>query len=210
MQFVRVVDTSGAVSGASARLKKIAHLADLFRSLAPDEIAPVVALVSGEPRQGRLGLGHATISQVSGVRPADEPGLTVLDVDRALGELAQLSGAGSGRERVRLLTALFHKATSTEQDFLSRVLYGELRQGALEGVVLEAVAKSAGISAAKVRRAVLMGGDLTAAAHAALTGGEAASDAVSVRLMLPARRSEEHTSELQSPCHIVCRHLLEQ
>ena len=187
MQFVRVVETSAAVSSSAARLRKIAHLADLFRALAPEEIAPVVALVSGEPRQGRLGLGHATISEASGVRPADQSVLTVLDVDRALGELAQLSGAGSGRERVRLLTALLERATSAEQDFLRRVLYGELRQGALEGVVLEAVAKSAGIATAKVRRAVLMGGHLTAAAHAALTGGEAALDAISVRLMLPVR-----------------------
>jgi DNA ligase-1 len=187
MHFARVVETSVAVSSSPARLRKVAHLADLLRALAPDEIAPVVALVSGEPRQGRLGLGHATISEVSGVRPVDDPMLTVLDVDRALGELGQLSGAGSGRERVRLLTALFEKATSAEQDFLRRVLYGELRQGALEGVVLEAVAKSAGIAAAKVRRAVLMGGNLTAAAHAALTGGEAALAAISVRVMLPVR-----------------------
>ena len=187
MQFVQVVQASSEVSASSARLRKIAHLADLFRALTPDEIAPVVALVSGEPRQGRLGLGHATISEVSGVRPADEPMLAVLDVDRALGELAELSGAGSARERVRLLTALFERATSAEQDFLRRVLYGELRQGALEGVVLEAVAKSAGIAAAKVRRAVLMGGNLTTAAHAALTGGEAALDAISVRVMLPVR-----------------------
>jgi DNA ligase-1 len=187
MQFIRVVETSAAVSSSTARLKKIAHLADLFRTLAPDEIAPVVALVSGEPRQGRMGLGYATISAVSGVHPADEPALSVLDVDHALAELAQLSGAGSGRERVRLLTSLFEKATSAEQDFLRRVLFGELRQGALEGVVLEAVAKSAGIAAAKVRRAVLMGGDLTAAAHAALTGGEAALDAISVRVMVPVR-----------------------
>jgi DNA ligase 1 len=187
MHFIRVVETSAAVSSSAARLRKIAHLADLFSALAPDEIAPVVALVSGEPRQGRLGLGHATISQISGVSAADEPSLTVLDVDRAFGGLAQLSGAGSGRERVRLLTSLFEKATAAEQDFLRRVLYGELRQGALEGVVLEAVAKSAGIAAAKVRRAVLMGGDLPTAAQAALTGGEAALDAISVRVMTPVR-----------------------
>src|SRR5688500_9787397 len=116
MRFVQLVETSGAVSASPARSRKIAYLADLFRELAPDEIVPVVALVSGEPRQGRLGLGHATISGVSGVRPADEPTLTVLDVDRALEELARLSGAGSGRERVRLLTSLFEKATSAEQD----------------------------------------------------------------------------------------------
>ena len=129
------------MASAPARLQKIAYLAELFRELTPDDIASVVALVSGEPRQGRIGLGHATISAVSGVRPADAPGLTVSDVDRALTELAQVSGTGSGRERVRILAALFERATAPEQDFLRRVLYGELRQGALEGVVLEAVAQ---------------------------------------------------------------------
>ena len=187
MLFARVVDASQAVAAASARLQKIAHFADLFRALEPDEIAPVVAFVSGEPRQGRIGLGHAAISAVSGVTSVTVPTLTVPEVDRALTSLAGISGAGSARERVRLLTALFEKATQAEQDFLRRVLYGELRQGALEGVVLEAVARSAGIAAAKVRRAVLMGGDLPAAARAALIGGQAALDAISVRVMQPVR-----------------------
>ena len=187
MLFTRVVEASAAVAGASSRLQKIAHLADLFRSLAPDEIATVVALVSGEPRQGRLGLGYATISEVAHVRPAEEATLAVLDVDRAFAALAEISGAGSGRARVRILTSLFEKATAPEQDFLRRVLFGELRQGALEGVVLEAVAKSAGIAAPKLRRAVLMGGNLTTAAEAALTDGERALDAISVRVMQPVR-----------------------
>jgi DNA ligase-1 len=187
MLFVRVVEASEAVASASARLRKIGHFADLFLRLAPDEIAPVVALAAGEPRQGRLGLGHAAISAVAGVRAADEPTLSIADVDRTFSALAQVSGAGSGRERVRLLTALFEQATAAEQDFLSRVLHGELRQGALEGVVLEAVAKSAGLGADKLRRAVLMSGDLTGAAHTALTGGERALDAISVRVMRPVR-----------------------
>jgi DNA ligase 1 len=187
MRFAEVVETSAAVAAASSRLKKTGHLAGLFRALAADEIAPVVALVSGEPRQGRIGLGYATISEVSNVRAAEEPALSVLDVDRTLSELAAVSGAGSGRERVRLLTSLFEKATGPEQDFLRRVLFGELRQGALEGVVLEAVAKAAGLTAARIRRAVLIAGDLAAAAHAALTGGEAGLDAISVRVMQPVR-----------------------
>ena len=107
MLFVRVVAASAAVASASARLQKIAHFADLFRGLAPDEITTIVALATGEPRQGRLGLGHAAISAVSGVLPADEPALTVADVDRTLSALAQVTGAGAVRERGRLLTALF-------------------------------------------------------------------------------------------------------
>src|SRR5262245_43220516 len=115
MLFMRVVEASAAVSQASARNAKIAHLADLFRALAPDEIETVVALLSGEPRQGRIGLGHAAISAVSGVRPADDASLVISEVDAALAALATIKGAGSTKARVQQLTALFSRATTTEQ-----------------------------------------------------------------------------------------------
>jgi DNA ligase-1 len=108
-------------------------------------------------------------------------------VDAALSALADVTGQGSTRERVQQLTSLFQRATRAEQDFLRRILYGELRQGALEGVVLEAVAKSANVPAATMRRAVLMAGDLPTAARAALTGGIAALEAIAVRLLQPVR-----------------------
>ena len=146
MHFAEVVSASAAVAASSARLAKIGRFAELFRSLAPGEIAPVVAWVSGEPRQGRMGLGYSTISSVAGVRAADAPALTIADVDATLTALAAVSGSGSARARGQLLTTLFTRATHDEQDFLRRLLYGELRQGALEGVVIEAVAKAAGIA----------------------------------------------------------------
>ena len=187
MRFAEVVDASTAVAALSARLQKIARLADLFRALAPDEIEPVVALLAGAPRQGRIGLGYATLSAVSHVASAAAPQLSVAEVDTALGALADTTGAGSARERVEKLSALFARATREEQDFLRRILYGELRQGALEGVVLEAVAKAAGMAAARLRRAVLMAGNLPAAARAALTGGERELDAITVRVLQPVR-----------------------
>jgi ATP-dependent DNA ligase I len=187
MLFAEVAAASAAVAASSARLAKIGRFRDLFRSLAPAEIAAVVAWVSGEPRQGRIGLGYSTISSVADVRPADAPTLTIAEVDATLDMLAGVSGAGSARDRVQLLTALFSRATHAEQDFIRRLLYGELRQGALEGVVIEAVAKAAGLAAAKVRRAVLMAGELPAVAHAALTGGEAALEAIAVRVNQPIR-----------------------
>ena len=187
MQFAEVVEASADVARSSARLKKIARLADLFRGAAPDEIEPVVALLSGVPRQGRIGLGYATISEVAHVEAAPSPQLTVAEVDSTLTALAGTTGAGSVRDRVQQLSALFAKATQGEQDFLRRVLFGELRQGALEGVVLEAVAKAAGISAARVRRAALMAGNLPAVARAALTGGERELDAIAVRVLQPIR-----------------------
>ena len=187
MRFADVVGASAAVASSSARLQKIARLAELFRALAPEEIEPVIALLSGTPRQGRIGLGYATISEVSHVAPAEAAQLTVAEVDATLTALAGTKGAGSARERVGQLSALFARATRDEQDFLRRILYGELRQGALEGVVLEAVAKAAGIAAARLRRAVLMAGNLPSAARAALTGGERELDAIAVRVLQPVR-----------------------
>ncbi|MCC7010521.1 MAG: ATP-dependent DNA ligase [Acidobacteria bacterium] len=187
MRFAEVAGVSDAVAATSSRLDKIGRMAELVRRLAPDDVVPVVAWLSGAPRQGRIGIGHAAISAAAGTRPAEAPELTVADVDARLDELARVAGSGAARERARQLTALFEKATRPEQDFLRRLLYGELRQGALEGVVLEAVARAAGVSAARLRRAVLMAGDLPAAAHAALAGGERALDAIAVRVMQPIR-----------------------
>ena len=187
MRFVQVVDASTTVAAASSRLAKIALLAQLFRALTPDEIAPVVSFLSGSPRQGRIGLGYAAIAGVSDVPPQDDAALTVLEVDAALADLAEVEGTGSTRARLQQLASLFRRATRAEQEFLRRILYGELRQGALEGVVIEGVAKAAGVSASKLRRAVLMAGGLPAAAQAALTGGEGALDAIAVQVLHPVR-----------------------
>jgi ATP-dependent DNA ligase I len=188
MLFSRLAEASAAVAASSSRTHKIALMAELFSALQPDEIEPAVSFLSGSPRQGRIGLGYAAISAAGDVSPLDEaPVLTVLDVDAALSALADVGGEGSARERVQQLSSLFRRATHAEQEFLRRLLYGELRQGALEGVVLEAVAKSAGVPAATLRRAVLMAGDLPTAARAALTGGAAALDAIAVRLLQPVR-----------------------
>jgi DNA ligase-1 len=185
--LAKVVEASQAVTASSSRLAKIGHFAELFRALAKDEIEPVVAMVSGTPRQGRIGLGYATISSVSDVRPTETATLSIAEVDTTLDALANVSGAGSARERVEQLSVLFGRATQPEQEFLQRILYGELRQGALEGVVLEAVAKAAGVKPARLRRAAQMAGDLPSAARAALTGGDAALDAISVRVFQPVR-----------------------
>jgi DNA ligase-1 len=186
LQLSEVVATSSAVAELPGRLDKIGRLADLLRRLQPDEIEPVASWLSGSARQGRLGLGYATISAVD-AGAASEPSLTVSDVDRALESLAGLSGAGVARERARQLNGLFSRATRDEQDFLRRLLFGELRQGALEGVLIEAIAKAAALRAAAIRRAVLLAGELPPVARAALTGGPGALDALAVRLMHPVR-----------------------
>ncbi len=188
MDFVDVVRASQDVAAAPGRLVKVGRLSTLLAALRPEEIEPVVAFLSGEPRQGRIGIGYAAISAASaGPFPSEGPPLTILDVDAALDTVAGISGAGSSRRRAEALGALFARASDAERDFLRRLLYGELRQGALEGVVVEAIAKAAGLPSATVRRGVMMSGDLGVAARAALTGGAAALEGFGVRLMQPVR-----------------------
>jgi DNA ligase-1 len=185
MRFLDLVTTSAAVADASGRLDKIARLADLLARLEAEEIEPAVAFLSGSTRQGRLGVGHAAIVRAAAYPPADAASLDIRDVDGAFSRLATIQGPGASAARTQALGALFGRATSAEQGFLARILYGELRQGALEGVLLEAVARASGISAMSVRRASMMAGNLGPVARAALEGGEGSLSAFAVQLMRP-------------------------
>src|SRR5579871_1701107 len=168
MRLAELVSASAAVASTSGRLEKIATLADLIRRTPPDHLPVVIAFLTGSTRQGRLGIGGATLHAMRDVPPADAPTLDVADVDAAFDRLAATSGAGSASSRDAQLRQLFGRATRAEQDFLARLLFGELRQGALEGVLTDAVARAAGVPAADVRRAAMLAGDLAPVAHAAL------------------------------------------
>ena len=185
VRFAEVVATSAAVAAVSGRLDKIGRLAALLERLAADEVAVVVPYLSGETRQGRMGIGYAAISAASDAAPADQATLAILDVDAVFDALSRVKGKGAAEDRARLLRSLFERATRDEQDFLRRLLVGELRQGALEGVTIDAIARAANVAPARLRRAVMMSGSAAAAAWAALTGGEAALDAFVVTLMRP-------------------------
>jgi DNA ligase-1 len=185
VQLRDLVATSAEVTSASGRLQKIQRLADLLSRTPPEEIETAVAFLSGATRQGRIGVGYRAIAAAADTTPADAATLTLREVNAAFATLAELGGKGSAAERSAALRRLFARATRDEQDFLRRLLYGELRQGALEGVLIEAIARAARVSAAHVRRAAMMAGDLGPAAHAALTGGQAAIDAFAVQLMRP-------------------------
>ena len=161
-------------------------IAELLRQADAAEVEPVTAWLSGETRQGRLGVGWRTLARQAG-EPAREPSLTVAAVDAALTELAATSGAGSAARRDAVLAALLSAATAEEQHFLVRLLTGELRQGALEGVVLDAVAAAADVPAASVRRAFMLSGRLPETAALALTGGVEALDAVRLEVGRPVR-----------------------
>jgi DNA ligase 1 len=164
-----VAGTSTAVAASSARLAKVERLAACLRRLEPDEVHPAVAFLSGDLRQRQIGVGWAALRDAPD--PASRPTLTVIEVDAAFERIGRLAGPGSQAERRRLVGELFGRATASEQRFLVGLLSGELRQGALEGVMVEAIAKAAGVPGAEVRRAMMLRGALGPVAEAALAGG---------------------------------------
>jgi DNA ligase 1 len=181
-----VVAASAAVGATRSRKEKIAALSALLSSAAPDEIEAATAWLAGEPRQGRIGAGWRTLAGLD-APPASAPSLAIAAVDAILDELATTSGPGSTGRRTALLGRLFGAATADEQAFLRRLLTGELRQGALEGVMLEAIATAAQAPAATVRRAFMLSGRLPETARLALTGGTGALEAVRLRVGVPVR-----------------------
>ncbi len=182
--MVEVVTTSEAVAATRARGEKIAALAGLLARTGPDEVEAVVAFLAGEPQQGRIGVGWATLVGLAPI-PASEPTLTVAEVDGRLGEILATTGAGSAGARAGLLSDLFGRATAPEADFLRRLLTGELRQGALEGVMAEAVARAAGVPAAVVRRACMLCGDLGRTAAVAMSEGRPGLEAIGLQVGQP-------------------------
>jgi DNA ligase-1 len=184
--LAEVVAASAAVAATRSRTAKATAIADLLRRAGGGELRPVTAWLAGEPLQSRLGVGWRTLSRLAH-DPAESPSLTVGDVDGLFGELADATGPGSVARRDALLERLFGPATDDEQRFLVRLLAGELRQGALEGVVLDAVVAAAGVPAAAVRRAFLLSGSLPDTAATALTGGLAALEEERLRVGRPLR-----------------------
>lgn len=177
-----VVETSVAVRSTRSRSAKIALLAALLRSVEAEEIAPVVAFLSGEPRQGKFGVGYAAVFGVE-VGPSAGQDLAVADLDAALDRLETTLGRGSQADRAEILGRLLSRATLAEQEFIRRLLTGELRQGALDGIMIEAIAAAAGVPPSAVRRAVMLGGTLGPVARTALEGG--ALDRFALEVMRP-------------------------
>lgn len=177
MALALVVETAAVVADASARNDKVAALAELLKSVEPSEAPIVVGLLTGEIRQGKIGVGWAAIRDLD-VEASQVPSLTVDDVDRAMDEVAAISGAGSKAARAARLGELIGAATAAEGLFLGTVLTGGLRQGALDGVMATAIAKAAGAPVALVRRAVMFNGDLGITAEVALSNGREGLDAV--------------------------------
>jgi DNA ligase-1 len=188
MRLAEIVEISARVGLTSSRLAKVDALATCLRRTGADEVGIAVNWLSGSVRQQRLGIGGAAVSKVRHTcEPAPEPTLTLMEVDAALERIAGASGIRSGADRVRLLAELFAQATAAEQDFLTRLIVGELRQGAVEGLMIDAIARAAEVALDDVRRAVMVTGDLATVAEAALTGGAAALARFAIELFRPIR-----------------------
>src|SRR5438093_4207659 len=184
MLLAEVVAAARAVAETSSRNGKLALIADLLRRADAVEIEAAVGFLSGEPCQGRIGVGWATAYRQE-IAPAAVPSLTVGDLDDALTRILATTGPGSVGSRGEILASLFARATADEADFVRRLFTGEMRQGALDGVVTEAVARAAGVPSAAVRRAVMLSGNLGRSAAVALREGEAGLDAIGLEVLRP-------------------------
>jgi ATP-dependent DNA ligase I len=183
VRLEEIVATSAAIGQTRSRKAKTELLASCLRRLRPKEVPIAVAFLSGRLPQGTIGVGWASLRQ----RPPPVAGSTLglIEVNGALERVGLAAGKGSQEARRRELSALLGAATEPEQEFLSRLLIGELRQGALEGSVVEGVAAAAGVPAGQVRRALMLEGDLGTVAAAAIAEGEAGLRRFSLTVLRP-------------------------
>jgi len=196
-RFADLVAASRDVGATRARNQKVARIADYLRSLAgnPARLALGVAYLAGDMPQGRIGLGYAQLQELRNRAPAAEPSVTLDDVDRTLTSVKNESGAGSARRRIDAMAALLAHATADEQDFLLRLLVAELRHGALEGVVMDGVAKAFGVEASAVRKAAMLAGGLPPVAIALCNEGRAGLDRFQLQLFRPLQPMLADTAE---------------
>ena len=167
MQLAELVDVSRRVAETRSRTRKIAVLSECVTAATQDELRLAVAYLAGTLPQGRVGIGYAAVYAIP-TEAAAEPQLQISDVDDLLQRIAAATGAGSRERRSTLLHDLFARATADEQAFLRRLLLGEMRHGALDGVMVETIAAAAQVPAAAVRRAYMLSDDLAAVAATAL------------------------------------------
>ena len=185
MLLAELVATSAAVAATRSRLTKVATLAQALTAAAPDEVEIVAAYLAGSLRQRRTGVGWRSARAT--VAAAADPSLTVIEVDAAFEHLSTLAGTGSQLERKRQLDDLMGRATADEQRWLAGVITGETRQGALDGLMVDALIKASGLPAGSIRRAVMLAGVTGPVATAALTGGAEAVAAIGLVVGRPIR-----------------------
>ena len=184
--LAEIVSTSARVGATPSRLTKARSIAELLGRLAPEEVGIAVSYLSGELPQGRIGIGYAALQTAASVSQAAEAaGLTIAQTDCHIAALAAIRGSGSAGRRGAVLQDLFSKATAAESMFLIRLLVGELRQGALAGVMVDAIAAAWRIPVAQVRRAAMYANSLGTVALTAVTEGAAGLDRFQLELFSP-------------------------
>jgi DNA ligase 1 len=185
--FAEVVSASSRVTLTSSRTAKRDIISALLKSLEPGEIATTVAMLTGEVRQGRIGVGWATMYGATGDASSsghsESPQLSISELDDAMEALAGTSGEGSVAARAAVITEILGRSTATEAEFIRALMTGGLRQGALDGVMADGVAAAAGVPAALVRRAAMLTGSLPETAHMAITAGAEALSTVGLAVM---------------------------
>lgn len=184
MLLAELAKVSAALAATRSRLKKTRELAALLLKLPPSEIAIAVAYLIGTLPQGKIGLGYAIVKAARAASTKDAV-LAISAVHETLSAIANVKGAGSQAERTRLLSGLFGQATEEEQVFLEHLILGEMRQGALDGVMAEAIAEASDLAPDAVRRAIMLAGDLADVADKALQQGQAGLDSYSFELFRP-------------------------
>ncbi len=185
MLLYDVATASSALGATASRLAKRQILADLLAGTEPDDIEVVVAYLAGELRQRRTGVGWATLGSLP--EPAAVATLTVAEVDAEFERISRYSGAGSATARTDAVRRLFARAMADEQRLLRGLVSGDLRQGALDAAMLDAVAAASGVPLAAVRRAAMLRGSTGPVAVAALTAGVEAVEAFGLTVGQPVR-----------------------
>jgi DNA ligase-1 len=197
MRLAELVAVSERIATTASRNQKVAEISELLRALDPSERPIVVAWLAGRLRQGRIGLGWSAIRAAADETANPAPTLfdaleseprtppTLLEADHVLERAAGVAGPGANRERARILRGLFVRASEPERRFLSRLILGDLRQGALEGIMDEAVARAAGVPADEIRRAAMLAGALEPVAMAVLEQGPAGLSRFRLELFQP-------------------------
>jgi ATP-dependent DNA ligase I len=184
-EWARLVELVGRVRATAKKSEKVALIADFLRQAQGRETTLAALYLTGELPQGRIGVGWRALQAAMPEGPAVGEPLTLLEVDERLGGVATERGPGSAERRLHALRGLLERTDAEGRRLLAELLMGEVRQGALEGLVTEAIARAAGISPARVRQAAMFAGDVGEVARAALTGGAAGLERFSLRLLSP-------------------------
>jgi DNA ligase-1 len=195
VRLIEIVETSRVVAETKSRLKKVEQLSTCLGQLSPGEREIGISYLSGTLPQGRIGIGPALLREALAQRPSTEARLDLPSVDATLSHIAEATGPGSTAERRVLLSDLFARATQDEQEFLARLVMGEIRQGALEGIMMEALARATDVPLADVRHGVMVAGELASVAAAALATGSAGVDQFTMKVLQPVKPMLAHTAD---------------